>query len=448
MKFNLLNSNCTNQPQILRHMNKSIALILIGLVLLFSGCVPIQTTSTYQSKRLAFDNFNYESMVGLVQVYPTSNNPNASLDYPVAKIGTKGMTLSFDLLEENYRYIQARYIHCNADWSQSTLADIQFLDSYNEFPINNYTYSSNTRIPYVQYTSVLPLPKIPGNYLIAVYNEGDEQDLLFVRRILVYEPQTTIDLNILRSDIVSKRQENQQLEFAINYRGISNPNPIQDFQVVLLQNHNWNTAIRGLQPTVTRMDQTYMEYQHFNGENNFSGLNEFRFFDIRTIDYRGINVSHIEKKPTGIEVFLQPDKSRGDLAYTQINEDINGNYFLENTDPGDVQSQSEYIEVFFNLKSEPIQGDVFISGFHTNWQSSPKNLMIYNTSTETYQGSLLLKQGYYNYLYWVRSDSEPPDLLEGSNFQTENNYEVLLYYRDPSKNYDQLVGYRKVSSGN
>nr|WP_317170244.1 hypothetical protein [Winogradskyella eckloniae] len=64
---------------------------------------------------------------------------------------------------------------------------------------------------------------------------------------------------------------------------------------------------------------------------------------------------------------------------------------------------------------------------------------------------MLLKQGFYNYKY-VLVDKESGAIDEGAisgNFwQTENNYKVLVYYRDLGARFDRLVGYGEASSTN
>jgi len=53
---------------------------------------------------------------------------------------------------------------------------------------------------------------------------------------------------------------------------------------------------------------------------------------------------------------------------------------------------------------------------------------------------MLLKQGFYNYEYWGDSPDDP-NQIEGDHFQTENMYEVLVYYRPFQPMADLLVGY-------
>ena len=61
-------------------------------------------------------------------------------------------------------------------------------------------------------------------------------------------------------------------------------------------------------------------------------------------------------------------------------------------------------------------------------------------------GTALLKQGYYNYLFALKPAGQPADFqyFEGSRFETENAYDIFVYYRAPGTRYDQIIGYRAL----
>jgi hypothetical protein len=61
----------------------------------------------------------------------------------------------------------------------------------------------------------------------------------------------------------------------------------------------------------------------------FSGGSEFRFFDLRSLNYPGRNVASVNKTVKPYEVYVATDKSHGGEAYSQI-EDLNGNFMIDN----------------------------------------------------------------------------------------------------------------------
>ena len=65
-----------------------------------------------------------------------------------------------------------------------------------------------------------------------------------------------------------------------------------------------------------------------------------------------------------------------------------------------------------------------------------------------YEASLLLKQGWYNFEYVIKQSNGNLDFkaLEGNHYETENDYLILVYYRDPRERYDKLIGYYSVNS--
>ncbi len=412
--------------------------------------MPVSTTSNSTTqKKIIHENLNYEPNIGMVQLYPYGETISSTLQYPVISVANPGgLRLEFDLLQEDADYINVRYIHCNYDWNKSNLQDIRFLKEYNEFTIGDYSFSQNTRVQYVHYGITLPTPTESGNYIVVAYRNGDKSDILFTRKLLVYKNDLTIGATIRASSLVAKRNKNQQIEFTLSGEDLGSMNPYTQLKVALLQNHNWHTQITGLQPTNMRLSQNQLIYEHFNGENNFPGWNEFRFFDLRSTEFRGINVAHIDVQENHVKAFLGLDQSRKGKSYTQFQDDLEGGYYLNNMDPGHSLMESEYVQVHFELLSPQVNGEVYIAGLYNNWDLSPDAQMYYDQSAGSYKGSLLLKQGNYNYMYWLDGGELPVTYFENSHFQTINNYEILAYYRDPFNNYDELIGYRLISSRN
>ena len=75
--------------------------------------------------------------------------------------------------------------------------------------------------------------------------------------------------------------------------------------------------------------------------------------------------------------------------------------------------------------------------------------MYYNPSLEIYEGVLLLKQGFYNYKYVLKKeDVLYKNGISGTHALTENEYLVLIYYRNPFLQYDSIIGVGKTRSFN
>ena len=101
------------------------------------------------------------------------------------------IVVSFDEMSTDMRYMRYRLIHCNADWTQSELLDSEFTDGFNYAAIDDYGFSAGTFANYVHYRFALPNDDIPilvsGNYIVQVYPEDDEEDVLLQARFCVAE---------------------------------------------------------------------------------------------------------------------------------------------------------------------------------------------------------------------------------------------------------------------
>ncbi|WP_425390869.1 type IX secretion system plug protein domain-containing protein [Ekhidna sp.] len=424
-------------------------LTIITICFLLVQCEPIVPQQSVQNKKIIFDNYEYENMVGFTNVLPIENGQAKELENPiVTQNDSEQLILTFDLLTDQFENLSAKIYHCNKDWTQSRLRDMEFLNEINNYRVTDFDYSVNTVQPYINYRFQIPKPFLSGNYIVAVFRRANPDDLILTRKFMVVNPIASIDHTVRISTTIDKREENQQIEYGVRYGNLQVNSPIQDISTVLLQNHNWRTAIRNVEPTLIRANDGYVEYRHLDLKTNFYGWNEFRFADLRTLSVAGRNVGRITNTGTKIVAPLKLDGTRGNITYTQNFQDINGNFIVQNNDPGEGNLNADYAQVVFNLKSEPIAGDVYVTGRFNNWRLTDKNRMRYTNDNGPgrYQTSLILKQGYYEYLYFVQSEDVIPYHFEGSHLLTENEYEILVYYRKPGNINDELIGYKRFRS--
>jgi hypothetical protein len=176
----------------------------------------------------------------------------------------------------------------------------------------------------------------------------------------------------------------------------------------------------------------------------FKGGNEFRFFDLRSLIYPGRNVASVNKQARPLEAYLMKDKSRNGEVYSQY-EDKNGRFVLDNLDY-QTPLTSNYVFVNFALEApSPSPDKIAVRGAFNYWGTDRENYMVYDPAQKVYKARFLLKQGYYDYTYWTESKSLPPYFLEGSHFQTKNDYEIFVYYRSFQLRADLLIGYIRIA---
>lgn len=415
-----------------------------------TGSEPVAKTPEYYAQRtLRYDDHIYNEQIRTVQFYAGTGTPEDILTPAVISLEqTVKAVLEFDELSTEQQRFMVKLVNCNADWSPSSLADIQFSTGYNENYITEIRPSGNTKVPFFHYRYVIPEVKISGNYLVVVsYPDGS---YALTRRLLVYENLVGASLKPVISSGVGERFTMQQLDFDILYPKLNLVNPSQEVKVVLRQNHRWDNAKYNLTPSFVHDAQRRLEYLYYDQRNNFLGLNEFRVFDTRSLRYTGFNLAVINREVSPTEVLVTPQQSRARDVYARYPE-TNGKFIIDNREYGNGNTEGDYAWVNFQLQAETeAPGNVYVFGGLSDWKLDEDFRLTYNATEKLYTGRALLKQGYYNFFFVVKPVTGPADerYFENSFADTENIYDLLVYYRPPGSRSDLLIGYvaRNVNS--
>lgn len=412
-------------------------------LLCLTTCMPLGTPTgaPSTSKQIVYEDLNYEPLVG--NVILNSTNPFTPLG------GSRTIQLEFDLLNPEFQNLQARFVHCNYDWKPSKLPEMEYLKVYNQFNHKSFEYSINTKTKYIVYHFDLQKPVVSGNYLVVLHRRENPNDILFTRRLVVYDDKASVSAQLRLPNVVSQRPSHQQIDLELNYQGLEAPNPQENFKTVLMQNKNWYTAIKGLAPTGMQVSRRQMEWKYISGETTFPGWNQFRWLDLRTLTVRGMNVSQIVSGENSIRVIQGTDGQMGTGSYRQLIKDNNGRMIPGNSDPGEIWLEADYASVLFTLESEVrLSGRVYVTGRFNDWRKGPENLMQYDEERQVYFAQLRLKQGFYDYRYELDGGNLPVYQLEGSHFMAENEYDILVYYRAPGRINDEVVSLASLNSVN
>ncbi len=380
------------------------------------------------------------------------NKKGFELAAPIIRLNShETLMLQFDDLDADYKDYHYTIIHCNADWTPSRINPFDYLEGFTSDRVSEYAFSFNTRVPYTHYAIEFPnnnmRPRLSGNYVIRVFLNGDPDQVVLTRRFLVIEPRAVVSGRVSMANLIHVRDAMQQVSFTVNISGLSVSNPLRDIRTVVTQNGRWDNAITNIQPRSVQGNQLVYDHEETL---LFEAGNEFRRFDIRSLRYSGERVASLQAGTSHWDVFLQDDPVRASRRYTSDN-DINGRFTIKNNDGRNDNLESDYAWVHFSLPmSAPLYGaSVYVMGELSLWQFTERNRMIYNHRQNKYQLSLLLKQGYYNYAYASIRDRQhqaTAEDIEGSHSQTENDYTILIYYRQPGTLYDQLIGLAQLNS--
>lgn len=420
-------------------------------LLLFCFTIQTQAQKEEYVPALTNEDYTYRANIKTVRLFPS----DSEVDYPVLALGSPlQLVLQFDDLEaytKNYYY---KIIHCDANWQPSTnVSPIDYIEGFQENRIYDGRNSFNPHgSEYVHYELRFPNSdvkfKISGNYLVKIYLDADEEDVVLTRRFLVVDTKLRAVAEMRRSATPPYAATHQEYRLSVQYaQGISIANPYDDIKVVVLQNGRWDNAVSGMTPTFVKRDEIIYDLQ---GKLMFPGMREFRPLDIRSFRTRSNQVRQLDIETNGYKIELFDDFPRPSAAYSFI-ADLNGKFILQSFDFPDPQLQGEYAKVKFFLNADKIaNADVFILGGFTDWQLYHRNRMTYNPDIDSYEAELTLKNGFYDYHYVVvpHKAGAKPDIMpiEGSSFEAENDYLFLVYYRPYGGRYDQLVAVQKANS--
>ena len=401
---------------------------------------------------LLFFNFSF-SQEGIEQEPPfniktisfVSNNTNV---IPFFKLG-ESFQLQFDDLysdEADYYYTITQY---NYDWSAPTnLSKAEYLNGMDNQRIITYENSFNTLQLYSHYRQVFPnkfnqITK-SGNYLFTILN--DENEIVFSRRVIIYEEEVNVGLLVRRSRDFEGLDGKQNIEMSINYGDKILQNPIQNVKVTLFQNGNWKTSISNLKPQYTLGSELIYRY---NKETQFWGGNEGYTIDNKIIRATNNTVARVTSGDNIYYTYLYTNTPRKNQPYTYF-PDINGNFFVQNANGSNSGIEADYSWVYFVLDApEFLEGNIYISGMFNNYALTDDYKMELNKKTGLYEKALLIKQGFTNYQYILTNKKGAIDFenaIDGNYFQTENNYTAIVYYKGNNDRYDRVIGIANTNS--
>lgn len=368
------------------------------------------------------------------------------LSYPIMKLGSDDrLILHFDLLGDDIETYYYTFIHCDKDWIRSDIFFNDFLEGFPENPIEEYRSSFNTTVKYVHYKLTFPNDRIrltlSGNYILSVYRAGEPDMPVITKRFIVTENIASIEMNMHRPRMTTNTDTHQQVDFTVNISSLNNLDPYRDIYSTVLQNGRWATARCNLKPEF--FSNSELKYSSLSDKTIFPGGNEFRYFDIKSIRYKSEFIRNIEFLMSNYHVYLTPSENREYKPYF-YQKDLNGKYLIAVQEGQNADTDADYLYVYFTLSAkEPLPGGkVYVGGAFNNWEFGAGNHMAYNAEGSAYECIILLKQGWYNYEYTFIKDSDDNDIIrgfEGNHYETENDYSVIVYYRNPRDRYDRVI---------
>lgn len=376
----------------------------------------------------------------------SGNTPQAQL--PIIKLG-EPLYLSFDDLNGDERDYYYTIEHYSYDWTLSDLAKSEYLNGFDDVRIENYQNSFNTLQMYSHYYMQIPNRDVrgitkSGNYLLRVFD--DNRNLVFSRKFIVYEEIVSVPTVVKRSRDVRFIRSKQVVNFSVNSKGINLTNPQQNVKVLVLQNDVLSTAITNIKPQFMLGGE--LVYKQ-DTELAFWAGNEFLNFDNSDVLGATAMIRRVDREDLHVN-YLYTNPARYNRTYT-YNPDINGRFVVRNLRSDKNAIDAEYVRVRFALQYlEDLKSgeEIHIYGNFNNYVLDETTRMDYDTGSGMFRKEILLKQGFYNYKYVLKRADGSVDTgaIDGNFEETENDYTVIVYYKELGGRYDRVIGIGRTNS--
>lgn len=359
--------------------------------------------------------------------------------------GNDHLHIGFDELSHDYHRYVYHLEHCEADWNASEeLFEADWLEGFNDIVIEDFERSINTTVPYTHYQFTIPNErcrlKLSGNYRLSIVDD-DTDEVVATVEFMITEQAMTLSMAISTNTDIDTNLCHQQVEFGLKYGALQVTDPQEQLQNVVMQNNREDTWRRNVRPSA--VSQNGLEWKH-RKELIFDAGNEYRKFEVLDPSHPTMGIDHISWDGDYYQAFPFVSEPRPNYLY---DEDANGSFYIRNSDNRENDIISDYVWVNYRLKSPYRQdGQIVIDGRWTN-EAPETYQMAYDETNDLYTASILQKLGYYSYQYlWIDNDSKAYPLpSEGNFYQTENRYQILIYYKGTGMRTWRLVAFNQLS---
>ena len=376
------------------------------------------------------------------------NTENELLDPIINLNSNEQLLLSFDEIGTNLSNYKYSFVHCNSKWEKSDLIESDYLDGFYENYIEEYFFSFNTNIDYTNYQCIFPNENInflkSGFYFLIVKNEDTGEEII-KKKFVIYEDIVKVEARCKRATYAKDIESKQEIDFEVFYSNLEIFNPSIELNILIQKNDEWLSTRKAVTPTQINSQSIKFDYDE---ELSFNGGNEFREFNTSNLNFYSKNIDTIYYKNNMYLVELIADKKKSNRPYFE-QFDLNGKFIIEKNNSFSPKNESEYVNVKFSLKktNQNINEKIFIFGQLTNWLIDPNFLLKHNEKSKNFEAELLLKQGYYNYQYVTMKNNLPStNEVEGDFFETNNEYTIYVFHKNPWSRYERLVGVEKITS--
>ncbi|WP_133176890.1 DUF5103 domain-containing protein [Terrimonas sp.] len=378
------------------------------------------------------------------------------LSYPVIRLNSSDMLqLDFDDSDADIKSYYYNIELRNADWSAVQMSYFDYAKGYTNQRITTYRSAAQVLTRYTHYQLSFPnrdiMPIKAGNYVLKVFLNGDTSKLAFTKRFVVYQPLISVAAQVQQPFNQQLFRSHQKIQLAVNSGTLNVSYPQQQIKVVILQNYRWDNCIQNIKPTIIRGNA-----YEYNAETDclFPAMREWRWLDLTSFRLLSDRVRRQQNTNTAYDLYVIPDVSRNTQRYVYY-KDYNGAYAAVNNENVNPYWHADYATVHFTYvppDNMPYpKNNLYIIGQITNYGKDEEAKLQWNEEKRQYETTLFLKQGYYDYIYGLGEPSANnikflTTETEGNIWETENQYTILVYYRELGGRYDQLLSVSSINS--
>ena len=336
----------------------------------------------------------------------------------------------------------------------------EYLRGFTTRDIADYEHSINTSREYTHYWFDFPNEEMAltksGNYRLTIYEDGNPDNRVAEVDFCVVEPMVKIETKVRANTDIEFNGRYQQVDVDVNLQNLTNNLQPSEFQVVVTQNNRQDNSVTMTQPT-------FVEPNRLRYINNkaliFEAGNEYHHFDAFSCFYAGYGIDRVYYEMGDYHALLFPNEiTKGQYIHEF---DSDGRFVVNAERTNDSDTEAEYMWVYWTVPAERpwFDGALYVGGEIFGNELGLRNRMQYDAEAKCYWLTALVKQGGYDFQYWFVPKSQEPraksqefqqktttQRVDGSYWQTENEYAIYVYWRPFGARYDRLIGVSSVKS--
>ncbi|MFB6098675.1 MAG: type IX secretion system plug protein domain-containing protein [Salinibacter sp.] len=353
--------------------------------------------------------------------------------------GGAALTLEFDLLRQNGRPLSIYFQHADRHWRRD-LSSSQILESFQHDRLLDYRSSRGTEVPYVHYVYRFPNDEIrfrlSGNYILRVTERGRRDSVLFEQPFFVAEGAGSLQVGAEPVVVPGQPQPSRRPSARYTPPSRIRGDPF-GYTVCFVRNGRLADTRCKERPLLVRQPELKFRLDRDRAYAPITAGYNLDLSVLRSTD----QIARIDRTRSPVRIVLSPDYAR--FMGSPSSQGLKGQTVIRAALTGRVDPalSAEYVETTFAFVpagGRPYSRPLILTGSFSGMTPNRGTTMRWNSSRGRYEGTVLLKQGTYQYFY---SSSDPAfaKQMRGTRTRTTGTYTAFVYYRDARYNTDRLL---------